>query len=99
VDGTMRDRRREANGNADPNGTKFLDVISNAHPGRSDNLARVSLDVYRAVLGWDDPASYGRIIAAMPKEQVAVVFGEEDNTFMAVREMPVVYEQGARGGW
>ncbi len=30
----------------------------------------------------------------MPKDQVAVVYGEEDNTFMAVRSMPMVYEQG-----
>jgi hypothetical protein len=98
ADGAMHDRRRAANGSADPDGTRFLDVISNAHPGRSDRLASVALDVYRAVLRWDDPASYARILGAIPREQVAVVLGEEDNTFMAVREMPVVYAERALAG-
>ncbi len=96
VDGTMVDRRRTANGErVDPNGTRFLDVVSNAHPGRSDNLANVSLEVFDAALRADQPESYGNIIRAMPKEHLVVVFGEEDNTFAAMRSHPAVYRQQA----
>lgn len=89
-DGTMRERRRQANGAEDPNGTRFLDIISNAQPSRSDNIASVALEVYRATL--DGYLSYGSIIGAMPKDQVAVVFGEEDNQFVGLRSLPAVYQ-------
>lgn len=94
VDATMTDRRREVNGaSADPNGTKFLDVITNARPGRSDNLANVSMAIYRAALGADAPETYAQIIEGMPKEHVVVVYGEEDNRFWPKRSMPDVYQQ------
>jgi hypothetical protein len=96
VDRTMTDRRRALNGeSADPNGTKFLDVISNARPGRADSLANVSTEVYKAAIGADAPVSYGRMIGAMPAEHVVVVYGEEDNTFFPMRSLPVAFGQEA----
>jgi hypothetical protein len=97
ADVSMTDRRHGANGDSDPNGTRFLDVISNARPGRSDNLTNVSMEVYKAALRADDPQSYDRIIDGMPSENVVVVFGEEDNGFFPARSMPEVYAQQALG--
>lgn len=97
-DGTMTNRRREANGDSsDPAGTRFFDVISNARPGRADNLANVSMAVYGAALQADFPVSYDRMIGAMPSEHVAVVYGEEDNSFFPARSMPAVFAQQALG--
>jgi hypothetical protein len=82
VDSTMTDRRREVNGIAnDPSGTRFLDVISNAQYGYSNNLASVSYEVYKAVLGADTPVSYSQMLRALPENHAVVVYGEEDNTF------------------
>ncbi|MBX3201269.1 MAG: hypothetical protein KF894_24240 [Labilithrix sp.] len=94
VDASMTDRRRATNGAAaDPRGTRFLDVISNARPGYASNLANVAGVVYGAALGSDWPSSYGEIVAAMPAVQVAVVYGEEDNTFTPLRSLPIVFEE------
>lgn len=81
LDTTMADRRREANGERDPNGTRFLDVVANALPNPVNEFARVSNVLYDAVVRPDAPRSYREILADMPKEQVVVAFGEEDNVF------------------
>lgn len=82
ADTTVTDRRRDANGSADPSGTKFVDVVSNAQPGQSDNLASVSRVVYDAiVVASDRPITYEAMLREMPQRNVVVVYGEEDNTF------------------
>lgn len=96
VDTAMTDRRRSANGPSDPDGTKFLDVITNARPGYANNLANVSYLVYKAALLADTPISYRRLIDKMPESHVVVVFGEEDNTFQpafSFRDLPIVFQQ------
>lgn len=81
ADTTVTDRRREANGSADPNGTRFVDVVANAQPGQSDTLASVSRVVYDAIVRPDQPMTYDAILRQMPERNVVVVYGEEDNTF------------------
>lgn len=81
IDTTLTDRRREANGGGDPIGTRFLDVVGNALPAYANNLATVSNDLYDAVLRADAPKHYNELLRQMPADQVAVVFGEEDNRF------------------
>lgn len=81
VDTTMADRRRAANGEADPRGTRFLDVVGNALPNPVDELARVSNALVGAMIDADQPKSYGALLDAMPEAQIVVVFGEEDNRF------------------
>jgi hypothetical protein len=67
IDTTLTDRRREANGDADPNGTRFLDVIGNALPGYANNLANMSNDVFDAVVQADTPRHYNDLIRGMPR--------------------------------
>lgn len=81
LDTTLTDRRRAANGGNDPNGTKFLDIVGNALPGYANNLARVSNDIYDAVVHADMPMNYNKLLSEMPPSHVVVVFGEEDNRF------------------
>ncbi len=81
MDETMTERRRAANGDDDPNGTKFLDVVTNALPGYADTLASVSSSVLAAAIGVDAPKNYNELLSTMPEANIAVVFGEEDNRF------------------
>lgn len=81
LDTTMSDRRREVNGERDPKGTRFLDVVANALPNPVDQFARVSNVVFDALVRVDEPRSYREILALMPEDQMVVVFGEEDNVF------------------
>ena len=78
----MNDRRIEANGAADdPNGTKFMDVIGNALPGYTNNLADMSGILLRAMVDADHPKNFNELLAGMPEIHLVVVFGEEDNRF------------------
>lgn len=81
MDDTMTERRRAANGDDDPAGTKFLDVVTNALPGYADTLASVSASLLAAAVGADTPKSYNELLRKMPESNIAVVFGEEDNRF------------------
>ncbi len=81
MDDTMIERRRTANGDADPNGTRFLDVVTNALPGYADTLASISSSVLAAAVAADTPKHYNELLSKMPEANVAVVFGEEDNRF------------------
>lgn len=81
IDTTLTDRRREANGDADPDGTRFLDVVGNALPGYAHNLANMSNDLFDAVVQADAPRHYNDLLRGMPANHIVVVFGEEDNRF------------------
>ena len=81
LDTTMTDRRREANGASDPDGTKFLDIVGNALPGWANNLASMSNDLYDAAINADSPKHYNELLSGMPQSHIVVVFGEEDNAF------------------
>ena len=95
VDTEMLERRRKVNGASDdPNGTKYLDIVTNARPGYANNLANISYLVYKAALLADTPISYSRLIGKMPESHVVVVWGEEDNKFQpsySFRHHPMVF--------
>jgi hypothetical protein len=78
----MHDKRRDLNGAAaDPNGTKFLDVVANALPAYGDN-GRTIVDLYDAMTGYKQhPKSYNDILTDFSSIHLVAVFGEEDNTF------------------
>jgi hypothetical protein len=82
IDTTIFDRRREANGAAaDPDGTRFLDVVGNALPGYANNLADMSAALVTAAAKADQPTHYNALLEGMPASHIVVVFGEEDNVF------------------
>ena len=81
LDTSLLDARKAANGSADPNGTKYLDVATNLLPSYFVNYSSSSLTFLRALLAPDVPRSYNQLLADLPSDQVVVVSGEEDNTF------------------
>jgi hypothetical protein len=74
------ERKTAANGaEADPEGTKFLDIVSTARPAYGDN-GRSTLALVNAMLG--ARKSYNEILAQdFASSHLTVIFGEEDNTF------------------
>lgn len=73
-------------GEADPNGTKSLDIIANALPSLFILNAKFALIQLKALLNFDKPTSYQEIIKQMEVEAsrvgtktLSVVLGDEDN--------------------
>ncbi len=82
LDTALFDRRRQINGaTADPNGTKYLDTLTNVLPSYFSNYANSSMTLVRALLTPDSPKSYNQILDDMPADQVVVVAGEDDNAY------------------
>ena len=78
---TMHEKRTELNGaNADPDGTKFLDVIATALPAYGDN-GRSTLGLYRALLAPSAPKTFNALIEGISPLHLTAVYGEHDNTF------------------
>jgi hypothetical protein len=82
ADRTLTDRHAAANGPTDPNGTRFLDVMTNVLPSYVDNESTSLLVVLKALMRRDRPRTYDAILAGLPSDQMVVVWGEDDNTFM-----------------
>lgn len=81
ADNTLTERHAAANGPSDPNGTKFLDVMTNVLPSYVDNESTSLLVVVKALMSRDRPRTYDAILAGLPSDQMVVVWGEDDNTF------------------
>ena len=60
---------------------KYLDVMTNVLPSYVVNESSSLLVVLRAMLRRDTPATYDRILAGLPSDQMVVVWGEDDNAF------------------
>jgi len=86
TDRTLVDRRALLNPD-DPEGRRYLDVVTNAMPSYFSALATDSLAVVRALLSVARPKTFDQILASFDADQVAVVTGEEDNEF--VPGMPI----------
>jgi hypothetical protein len=83
LDTALTDRRVATNGAAsDPKGTRYLDIVTNVLPSYFFHYADNSLAVFRALLTPDAPKSYNELLTSMPKDQIVVVSGEEDNAFV-----------------
>jgi hypothetical protein len=82
ADRTLTERHAAANGPSDPNGTKFLDVMTNVLPSYVDDESTSLLVVVNALMQRDQPKTYDTILAGLPSDQMVVVWGEDDNTFM-----------------
>src|SRR5678815_3117586 len=81
VDDSFMERRRQANGAADPIGTHFVDLIGNALPSLWPWGESTTFKVVRALANPEEPKTYGKILEEFPTDQVAAVVGDEDNTY------------------
>ncbi len=80
LDTSLTDRRRQINED-DPNGTKYLDVVTNVLPSYFSNYANSSMSLFTALVKRDTPKTYNEILTELPADQVVVVSGEDDNAF------------------
>jgi hypothetical protein len=65
----------------DPTGSKYLDMVANAMPAYFMSLSDSTMALIRALAQPTQPKSWGTIFRNIDPAQVAVVTGEEDNTF------------------
>ncbi len=65
----------------DPNGTKYLDIITNAMPAPASRSSGNTLALVSALMDIDAPRTYERIFSEFNRSQVVLVSGEEDNVY------------------
>lgn len=80
VDSSLAKRRAVLNPD-DPGGTKYMDMVTNAMPAYFASMPAASLALIRGLM---DPAAaltYDEMLSRVDGSQVALVTGEEDNTY------------------
>lgn len=65
----------------DPTGTKHLDIVMNAMPAYFSSMPAATMGMVRGLMAFDAPRTYEQIFASIDSQQVALVSGEQDNTF------------------
>ncbi|MDF2694409.1 MAG: hypothetical protein K0S65_2792 [Labilithrix sp.] len=87
VDHTLANRRAPLNPD-DPNGTKYLDTVTNVMAGYFGELEATSVTFLKAFVEVRypeiGPKTYEQIFQGIDPEQAAVVTGEEDNELAAL---------------
>ncbi len=81
VDGYMAQERARLNPD-DPNGTKYLDMITNVTPANPTWLPTAAAELVKALIDTKRPQSYVEIMRNWEPQHRAVVTGDEDNTFV-----------------
>jgi hypothetical protein len=81
VDSALFTRHAEINTD-DPAGTKYTEIIANAMPAFFANHSASTMTLINGFLSYATPHTYETILGQMAPEQVAIVMGEGDNTFV-----------------
>ncbi len=80
VDSALSDAHADVNPD-DPEGTKYLDMMTDAMPAYFYSMAENGRTMVRALMAYDEPYSYSDIFDGIDDSQVVVVTGEEDNVY------------------
>ncbi|MFT5431052.1 MAG: hypothetical protein ACI9OJ_001731 [Myxococcota bacterium] len=80
VDSALFDAHAAVNSD-DPEGTKYMDVISNALPSFFREMSDGTLAIMNAFIDYENPQTYEQIFTQIDKSEVVIVSGEHDNTF------------------
>lgn len=80
VDGYMSQQRAKLNPD-DPDGTRFLDMITNVTPANPTWFPAEAASLLEMLGDIKRPSSYEQILRTWDAKHIAVVTGEEDNTF------------------
>lgn len=81
VDSALFDAHAAVNPD-DPEGTKYLDIVTNAMPSFFRNMADSTVALVESLMAFDDPLTYERIFEKISSTQVILVTGEQDNTYV-----------------
>jgi len=66
----------------DRDGTKHVDIVTNAMPSFFRSMAGATLAMFRGLLAFDEPRTYEKIFASIDSAEVVIVTGEHDNTYV-----------------
>jgi hypothetical protein len=80
VDSALAEEKSSLNED-DPNGTKYLDVVTNVMPSFFSSMPYASKALVDGMLSYGSPMTYEEIFANIDRSEVVVVTGEEDNVF------------------
>ena len=80
VDRSLAQRRAILNPD-DPGGTKYMDMVTNAMPAYFASMPSASLALIRGLMDPVAPLTYDEMLSRVDASQVALVTGEEDNTY------------------
>lgn len=81
IDDALFDARARVNPD-DPQGTKHLDIITNAMPSFFRDMSQATMTFITAFMNRDAPLTYEAIFQKIPRVQVILVSGEHDNVFV-----------------
>ncbi len=81
VDSALSDATAAVNPD-DPNGTKYLDVATNAMPAFFRSLRRDTMAFFEGFLDYDQPKTFEQIMASVDPSQIVLVTGEQDNVYV-----------------
>lgn len=80
VDGSLAETRAALNPD-DTEGTKYMDIVTNAMPSYFSSNAPNSTTLIETLMRFDRPKTFDQMFASIDRAQVVVVTGEEDNAF------------------
>ncbi len=80
VDSALADARAAINPD-DDEGTKYVDIVTNAMPSFFHEMSNGTMALIRAMLNRSEPATYEQIFAQIDADEVVIVSGEHDNEF------------------
>ena len=81
VDSSLADAHSAVNDD-DPDGTKYLDIVTNAMPAHFSSNANNLMSFVRGLMSYDAPKTFEQIFAGVDSYQVILVSGEEDNVYV-----------------
>ncbi|HLU66973.1 MAG TPA: PPC domain-containing protein, partial [Kofleriaceae bacterium] len=81
VDGALAEAHAAVNPD-DPNGTKYMDIVTNAMPAFFHETANSTRAIVRALMQPEQPITYEKIFTSIDRSQVVLVSGEQDNEFV-----------------
>jgi hypothetical protein len=81
IDSALNDAHAAVNVD-DPNGTKYLDIVTNAMPSFFHEMPAATMALVRGLLSYDDPQTYEQMFVDIDADEVVLVSGEQDNVFV-----------------
>jgi hypothetical protein len=95
VDGSLAQKRAALNPDDNADGTKYMDIVTNAMPSYFHQNSNVSTAFIKGLLSIEQPKTFEQIFEGIDRQQVVLVTGEEDNVFTP--GMPIGSGNGGGG--
>ena len=81
VDSALFDAHADVNAD-DPAGTKYLDIMTNGMPSFFAEMSNATMAIFRGLMNYQEPQTFEQIMANIDSDEVVLVSGEQDNTFV-----------------